>query len=105
MRRGEVWWADLPAPIGKRPVVLLSRNEAYSVREQVTIAPVTTRIRGLAAEVALGPRDGLPKECVANLDSLTTVERAALRTRVTVLSRQKLKAVEKAIHFALGFSQ
>jgi len=45
MRRGEVWWADLPLPVGRRPVVLLSRNEAYQVRDNVTVAPVTTRIR------------------------------------------------------------
>ena len=37
MRRGEVWWADLPVPVGRRPVVLLSRNEAYAVRELVTV--------------------------------------------------------------------
>jgi mRNA interferase MazF len=40
MRRGEVWWAELPALAGKRPVVLLSRNEAYAVRELVTVAPL-----------------------------------------------------------------
>jgi mRNA interferase MazF len=73
MRRGEVWWAELPPPAGRRPVVLLSRDEAYSVRELVTIAPVTSRIRGIPTEVRLGPEDGLPKPCVINLDTITTI--------------------------------
>ncbi|RPJ34838.1 MAG: type II toxin-antitoxin system PemK/MazF family toxin [Planctomycetaceae bacterium] len=54
MRRGEVWWADLPPPTGRRPVVLLSRDDAYAVRALVTVAPVTTRIRSIPAEVPLG---------------------------------------------------
>ncbi|MEW6556968.1 MAG: type II toxin-antitoxin system PemK/MazF family toxin, partial [Elusimicrobiota bacterium] len=44
MKRNEVWWADLPKPIGKRPVVLLSRDEAYNVRNAVTIAQITTTV-------------------------------------------------------------
>ena len=54
MRRGDLWWADLPKPAGRRPVVLLSRNEAYHVRELVTITPVTSRVRDIPTEVALG---------------------------------------------------
>src|SRR5262249_20021588 len=61
MRRGELWWADLPAPAGRRPVVLLSRDEAYLVRRLVTVAPITTRVRRIPTEVALGPDAGLPK--------------------------------------------
>ena len=45
MKRGEVWWANLPQPLGRRPVVLLSRDEAYSIRNAVTVAEVTRRIR------------------------------------------------------------
>jgi len=47
MKRGEAWWAELPSPIGKRPVLLLSRNEAYVVRNAVTVAEITTTIRGI----------------------------------------------------------
>ena len=73
MRRGEVWGADLPVPAGRRPVVLLSRNEAYAVRELVTVAPVTTRVRQIPTEVVLGVAEGLPKPCVTNLDTITTI--------------------------------
>src|SRR5438552_4410094 len=102
MRRGEVWWADLPAPVGRRPVVLLSRNEAYVVRELVTIAPITTRIRRIPTEVALGKQEGLPRRCVVNLDSITTIPKRTLAARIAPLSPAKLAAVETALRFALG---
>ena len=102
MRRGEVWWADLPAPGGRRPVVLLSRNEAYAVRELVTVAPVTTRARNIPTEVRLGPAQGLPKACVANLDTITTIPRRTLTQPIGPLPPEKLAAVERALMFALG---
>lgn len=105
MKRGEVWGADLGAPAGRRPVLLLSRDEAYAVRALVTVAPVTTRVRGIPSEVPLGPEDGLPRACVANLDTITTIAKASLRERLTGLSREKLRAVDAALHFALGLEE
>jgi mRNA interferase MazF len=104
MRRGEVWWAELPAPAGKRPVVLVSRNEAYAVRDLVTVAPVTTRIRRIPTEVPLGQDEGLPKRCVANLDVITTIPKQALTQRVSALTVEKVAAVDRALMFALGLS-
>ena len=105
MRRGEVWWADLPSPAGRRPVVLLSRNESYAVRELVTVAPVTTRIRQIPTEVALGMEEGLPNRCVANLDTITTIPKLSLTERISALAPEKLVAVEQAVKFALGLSE
>ena len=105
MRRGEIWWAELAPPAGRRPVLLLSRNEAYAVRELVTVAPVTTRIRHIASEVSLGPEDGLPRPCVVNLDSITTIAKGSLRERLTSLSLDKLKEVEVALHFTLDLEE
>jgi mRNA interferase MazF len=102
MRRGEVWWAELPAPAGRRPVLLLSRNEAYAVRALVTVAPVTTRARGIPSEVVLGRRDGLPKSGVANMDTITTIPKQVLSARITALEPAKLLAVDRALRFALG---
>jgi len=102
MRRGEVWWAELPAPAGRRPVVLLSRDEAYDVRTLVTIAPVTTRMRSIPSEVALGRAEGLPRRCVANLDSVTTIPKRLLTRRMTMLPSLKLAAIDRALRFALG---
>ena len=102
MTRGEVWWADLPPPAGRRPILLLSRDEAYAVRELVIIAPVTTRIRGIPTEVALDKKDGLPKRCVVNVDTLTTVPKRSLLSRVARLPDAKLREVDAARRFALG---
>lgn len=105
MRRGEIWWAELEPPISRRPVVLLSRNEAYNVRSLVIVAPVTTRIRHIPSEVPLGIDDGMPQDCVANLDTITTIPKDCLQSRLTILSTKKLKEIESAIRFALGMEQ
>lgn len=102
MRWGEVWWAELPGPFGRRPVVLLSREEAYAIRDQVVVAPVTTRIRGIRSEVPLGPEQGLPKRCVANLDTIGTIPKLALRERIALLPRETVQAFNAAVRFALG---
>ena len=101
MRRGEVWWAHLPSPSGRRPVVLLSRDVAYRVRRAVTVAPVTTTIRDIPVEVVLDEGDGLPRRCVVNLDDVTTIPKELLQSRLAVLSRERLLAVETALRFAL----
>lgn len=102
MKHGEVWLADVPGPMGRRPVLLLSRDEAYSVRELVTVAPVTTRIRRIPTEVALGREDGMRRASVVNLDSIVTIPKAALRSKIARLRREKLTAVHRAIRFALA---
>jgi mRNA interferase MazF len=83
-------------------VLLLSRNEAYAVRELVTVAPITSRIRRIPTEVALGRADGLPRRCVVNLDSLTTIPKRVLTQRLTALAPEKVGAVDRALRFALG---
>jgi mRNA interferase MazF len=102
MQRGEIWWANLDPPAGKRPVLLLSRNEAYNIRSLVIIAPITTRIRDIPSEVLLTTTDGVPKECVINLDTITTIDKDSLKSRLTIISPEKLKQVDNAIRFSLG---
>jgi mRNA interferase MazF len=105
MKRGEIWWAELTPPAGRRPVLLLSRNEAYAVRELVMVAPLTTRVRGIPSEVILGHDDGVPRECVINLDTITTIAKTSLRERLTTLGGEKSKAVDEALHFSLGLER
>lgn len=101
MGRGEVWWARLSQPIGIRPVLLLSRDDAYAVRQKVTLAPITTRKRGLSTEVSLGTHEGMPKACVIDLDSLATIDKDSLTDRICRLSSEKMDQVHQAIKFAL----
>jgi len=102
MQRGEIWWADFPKPLGRRPVLLLSRNRAIQVRTNVIVAQVTTTIRDLPVEIPLGSAEGLPKRCVANCDVLMTVPKRVLAARAGLLSPEKLSAVRSALSFALG---
>lgn len=101
MKRGEVWWVDMPPPAGRRPAVLLSRDAAYGVRAAVTVAPVTRTIRNIPVEVSLDRRDGMPARCVANLDDITTLPKVLIKQRITVLSAEKIRQIDEAIRFAL----
>jgi len=105
MKRGEIWWADLQNSAGKRPVILLSRDEAYKVRNLVTVAPVTTRIRNIPVEVRLTVADGLKKDSVINLDTITTIPKAWLIDRVCQLDQAKMIDLDNAIKFALGIDE
>ncbi len=102
MRRGEIWWAELPPPFGRRPAVLVSRDAAYAVRRSVTLVPLTTRRRGIAVEVPLEPGDGVPRSCVANADNVLTVAKSLITKRIGPLAPEKLRAVEDALRFALA---
>ncbi len=101
MRRNEVWWAAIPGNRKVCPVLLLSRNSSYKVRDYIIIAHITTRIRGIPAEVGLGKADGLNKRCVVNVDTISTIKRTLLLTKITYLKPDKIKAINKAIKFAL----
>ncbi len=101
MTRGEVWWAELDLPIGRCPVLILTRTAAVSLRNQVVVAQITRTARGLANEVPLTPADGMPKACVVNCDVLLTVSKKQFRNRVATLTTAKMSAVEQALKFSL----
>lgn len=105
MRRGEVWWANLPPPVGKRPVVLVSRERAILARSAVTVAIVTSTIRNLPVEVPLGPAEGLPKPCVMNADVLNTIPKKWLTSRLSQLGDRKIQEINHALNFALGLDE
>ena|SRR5436190_23143856 len=101
MKRGEVWWADLPNPIGRRPVLLLSRDSMPARRNEITVAYLTTTIRNVPVEVLLTSSDGVAQDCVVNLDSINTIPKRTLRGRICTLSATKMDEVKAAIVVAL----
>jgi len=105
MKQYEVWWAVMPAPVGRRPVLLLSRDAAYEFLNNVLAVEVTTTVRGIPQEVPLGPREGLPRRCVANFDNLHSVQRAALERRIGALARSRIGAVKRALGYAVGWPE
>lgn len=101
MKRGEIWWAHVDK---RRPVVLVSRDEAYRVRKLVIVVPVSTTVRGYAVEVKVGRREGLPRSGVINCDWLVTVPKDALVERAGALSAQKVELMDHALRFALALA-
>jgi len=103
MQRGEVRWYRFRNPDKKRPVVVLTRASALEFLNEVTVAPVTSRIRDIPTEVVLGVDDGMLRDCAVNLDHVQTVSRGKLGGLVTSLSDARLEEVREALLFALGF--
>ena len=104
MKRGEVWWAGLPSPAGRRPVLLLSRDSMAPGRSEITVAYLTSTIRHRKVEVLLTPADGVPSKCVVNLDSINTIPKRSLHYRICALSVAKMDAVKAAIIEALDLT-
>ena len=105
MKQFEIWWANLPAPAGRRPVLLLSRDDAYAYLNKFIVAEITTTIRRIPVEVRLGQREGLPSACVANLDNVRTVARPWLDSRAGLLEASRQVEVKRALGYALGWEE
>ena len=105
MKQFEIWWADLPKPAGRRPVLLLSRDDAYTYLNKFVVSEITTTIRNIPVEVPLGRRDGLPVPCVANCDNLRTVPRHALVERISKLPSRRCGEVKRAVGYAFGWEE
>ena len=105
MQRGDVCWVLLDPPDKRRPAVILTRDSAIGYLAALTVAPITTSIRQLITQVPLGPGDGLPDDCAANLDSIQTVRKTHIGSRIATLSESKLAQIDRALLFALGMER
>ena len=98
--RGEVWWSEDPV-LGRRPVLVLSRDAVLGALERPLVAPLTTRVRELPSEVPLDAEDGLPRPCVVSLDNVQPVSRAVLVDRITRLGSGRMRQVCDALAAAV----
>lgn len=100
-RRGELWWCELP-DVGRRPVVVLSRDVAIPRLRRSLIAPCTTTIRGLPSEVVLEPgTDPISRASAVNLDSVESVSLGVLVDRLGRLSDERMREVCAALSVAV----
>jgi len=100
--RGELWWCEL-ADIGRRPVVVLSRDAAIPRLGRAIVAPCTTTVRGLPSEVLLEPGDDpIPRTSAVNLDSVESVAIAVLVERLGRLSDARMREVCAALEVAVN---
>ena len=101
--RGDVRLYLFAAPDKKRPVLVLTRNSAIRYLASVTVAPITSTIRGVPSEVVLGEEDGMKSLCAVNLYNATTVAQARLGKRVAQLRSSRMREVCSALHFSLEY--
>ena len=102
MKGGEVRWYKFKSPDKKRPMVILTRDSMLEYLTEVTVAPVTSTIRGIPSEVLLSKHDGMPNDCAINYDHLQTVSKSRVGSLITTLSNEKLGKIRNAICFALN---
>lgn len=82
--QGEIWWSEVEDQ--RRPVLVVTRDEAIPVLHAIVVAPVTRTIRGIPTEITLGADEGIPGECVATFDNLRPVRTSSLRDRAGALA-------------------
>jgi len=100
--RGEVRLYRFAPPDKRRPVLVLTRESALAYLSAVTVAPITSTIRGVPSEVVLSQEDGMKAPCAVNLHNAVTVSRDKLGKRVAQLSSPRMNEVCAALRFALG---
>ena len=105
MKQFEVWWADLKSPVGRRPVLVLTRTSALRYLTRCIVVEVTTTRRGIPQEVELGPTEGLPQRCVANLDNIHVVPLAALDAQAGTLAPARHAEIKRALGHALAWPE
>jgi mRNA interferase MazF len=100
--RGEVWWCELP-DVGRRPVVVLSRDAAIPRLRRTLVGPCTTTIRGIPSEVPLEPgEDPVPRGSVVNLDSVESVSLGTLVERLGRLGDERMREICAALEIAVA---
>lgn len=99
--RGEMWWCEMPE-IGRRPVVVMSRDAVIPRHRRALVAPCTTTIRGLASEVVLEPGDDpVPRRSAVNLDWVESVSVAVLVNRLGRLADARMREICEALEVAV----
>jgi mRNA interferase MazF len=102
LRRGDVRLIRFPSPDKPRPALVLTRDSALRFLTRVTIAPITSTVRGIPTEYVLTVDDGMKTTCAVNMDNITTVHRSLVGRRVASLAPETMRLTCSAIAFALG---
>ena len=105
IRRGEIRWFRFAAPDKRRPVLVLGRDDILPSLSQVPVIPISSQIRGLVWEVALGPTDGLPAPCVLKPEWIRIVERVHLGPLIAVLPEGRWVDLRRALLDVLGLER
>jgi len=99
VNRGDVFDAELS--VGRHPVVVITRDATIPVLTSVTVAAVTSRVRGFVAEVAVGSAEGLDRDCVVNCNDLSTIPKWMLERQRGRLGPAAMRRLDVALGIAL----
>lgn len=102
---GDICYHTFKEPDKRRPVLVLTRTDAISFLNEITIAPITTTIRENDSSVWLDETDGMKENCAVNLDYIQTIPKHRLSKVIAHLSEERMREVLKAIRFAFGFDK
>src|ERR1035438_9201067 len=97
--RGDVRLYNFAPPNKKRPVVVLTRDSAIAYLSTVTVAPITSAVRGVPSEVVLNEDDGMKMSCAVNLHNAVTVSQERLGKRVAQLNSARMNEICAALRF------
>jgi mRNA interferase MazF len=98
VKRGDIYWCDLDK---KRPVVILTRDALIPHLSNLSVAPLTTRVRGISSQVILETFDGISERSAITMDNIQTIPKESLNGFVASLSRTRLREIQRAVTFAL----
>ncbi len=102
LSRGDVHLCRFPPPDKQRPVLVLTREPAIGHLSSVTVAPITSTIRGVPSEVILDIDDGMKAPCAVNLHNAVTISQQRLGRRLARLDARRMNEVCLALRFSLG---
>jgi mRNA interferase MazF len=105
MKQYEIWWLELPPPVDRRPVLILTRTDAIPHVTRLLVAEVTTRVRAIPQEVRLGRKEGLPRASVANLDAIRSVPVSVIRSPIGAISAARTVDVKRALGHVLRWPE
>jgi mRNA interferase MazF len=95
-----VWWGEFEG-VGRRPLLVLTRNAAIPILTSLVCAPITRTVRSIPTALPLGTDDGMPVECAAAVDSLRTIPKHALTERIARLSLERVGDDCRALRIAI----
>ncbi len=102
MKRGDIRWYTFEPPDKRRPVLVLTRDSAIGVLNTVTVAPVTSTMRGIPTEVLLDRADGVSSDCAVNLDHIQTIPKNKVGALLTTLSNHRMAEVQRGSRLRFG---
>ena len=105
MKQYEIRWANMPAPIGRRPVLLLTRTPAFAYLNKLIVAQVTSTVRDIPQEVQVGADEGLTHASVVNFDNVHVVAKKLVGERIGALGPLREREAKRALGYALDWPE